>query len=372
MVCIRHSTAFVTCYAHLSSMAVSKGMVVGQGQVIGARRHDRPHERRAPALRDARRGHGARSRAVPRRIAHDPRHDRRRRRGCRPSTPAAASVRHDGRVHANGASAGPHSIAALELLSDVLAGVDEEHGSDQFFSRLAEAVCRLAADGPRGDLQLRRRAPPRPRRRRARGRARGLHRRRTSPSSRRRSRARRSRRIASSRCSRTTATTSPRTSPSSSATTRSSTSRSSRPAAGSASSSPSPPPARRRSTSSSATCCGCSARPSRSPRRRGSRRTETERARELEERIDFARDIHDGVVQRLFGVSLALSSEQPLTAEARARCAAEVRAALGELRSALQRPLGRSSPPTGTTLAAELDRLQRRAPRPRPRASKAR
>src|SRR5882757_2511474 len=56
----------------------------------------------------------------------------------------AALVRHDERVHANGDSAGPHSIAALELLSDVLAGVDEEHGSDQFFSRLAEAVCRLA------------------------------------------------------------------------------------------------------------------------------------------------------------------------------------------------------------------------------------
>ncbi|MBA3745990.1 MAG: GAF domain-containing protein [Solirubrobacterales bacterium] len=82
-----------------------------------------------------------------------------------------------------------------------------------------------------------------------------------------------------------------------------------------------------------------------------------ERARELEERIDFARDIHDGVVQRLFGVSLALSSEKPLSAEARARCGAEVRAALSELRSALQRPLGRSSPATGTTLAAELERL---------------
>ncbi|MEA2138134.1 MAG: hypothetical protein QOG56_1284 [Solirubrobacteraceae bacterium] len=82
-----------------------------------------------------------------------------------------------------------------------------------------------------------------------------------------------------------------------------------------------------------------------------------ERARELEERIDFARDIHDGVVQRLFGVSLALSSAQTLSAEARARCAVEVRAALGELRSALQRPLGRSSAPTDTTLAAELDRL---------------
>ena len=82
-----------------------------------------------------------------------------------------------------------------------------------------------------------------------------------------------------------------------------------------------------------------------------------ERARELEERIDFARGIHEGVVQRLFGVSLVLSSEQPLTAEARERCAREVGAALGELRSALQRPLGRSSAPTGTTLRDELDRL---------------
>ena len=83
-----------------------------------------------------------------------------------------------------------------------------------------------------------------------------------------------------------------------------------------------------------------------------------ERARELEERIDFARTIHEGVVQRLFGVSLVLSSEQSLTAEARARCAQEIGAALGELRSALQRPLGRSSAPTGTTLQAELERLR--------------
>ncbi len=86
--------------------------------------------------------------------------------------------------------------------------------------------------------------------------------------------------------------------------------------------------------------------------------THGERARELEERINFARLIHEGVVQRLFGVSLVLSSEQPLTPEARARCAMEVGAALGELRSALQRPLGRSSAPTGTTLRQELDRLR--------------
>jgi signal transduction histidine kinase len=86
--------------------------------------------------------------------------------------------------------------------------------------------------------------------------------------------------------------------------------------------------------------------------------TQGERARELEERIDFARSIHEGVVQRLFGVSLVLSSEQSLTPEARARCAQEVGAALSELRSALQRPLGRSAAPTGTRLKDELDRLR--------------
>src|SRR5919201_1749706 len=34
---------------------------------------------------------------------------------------------------------------------------------------------------------------------------------------------------------------------------------------------------------------------------------EQERARQLEDRIDLAREIHDGVIQRLFGVSMALS-----------------------------------------------------------------
>jgi signal transduction histidine kinase len=80
-----------------------------------------------------------------------------------------------------------------------------------------------------------------------------------------------------------------------------------------------------------------------------------ERARQLEDRIDLARDIHDRVIQRLFGVSLALSS--PLDDAARQRCADEVQTALGDLRAALQRPLGRAPRATGTTLAAELERL---------------
>lgn len=82
-----------------------------------------------------------------------------------------------------------------------------------------------------------------------------------------------------------------------------------------------------------------------------------ERARQLEERIDLARDIHDRVVQRLFGVSLVLSGEGALADGVRRRAAEEVQIALQDLRAALQRPLGRAARVTGTTLAAELDRL---------------
>ena len=89
----------------------------------------------------------------------------------------------------------------------------------------------------------------------------------------------------------------------------------------------------------------------------------SERARGLEERIDLAREIHDGVIQRLFGVLLALSSAgDELDAASRQRCAEEVRAALSDLRDALQRPLGRPSRATGTTLAAELGRLRAEHP----------
>ncbi len=84
---------------------------------------------------------------------------------------------------------------------------------------------------------------------------------------------------------------------------------------------------------------------------------QSERARQLEERIDLARDIHERVVQRLFGVSLVLSSGGALDATARERAAEEVQTALVDLRAALQRPLGRTPRATGTTLAAEVARL---------------
>ncbi|HZE06446.1 MAG TPA: GAF domain-containing protein [Solirubrobacteraceae bacterium] len=91
-----------------------------------------------------------------------------------------------------------------------------------------------------------------------------------------------------------------------------------------------------------------------------------ERNRRLGERLELAREIHERVMQRLFGVSLALSAEKPLDSEQRERCRVEMQDALGDLRSALERPLAPDARDTGTTLAAELARLVQ-APGPRVR-----
>ena len=82
-----------------------------------------------------------------------------------------------------------------------------------------------------------------------------------------------------------------------------------------------------------------------------------ERARQLAGRIDLAREIHERTVQRLFGVSLVLGSEHELSARERRRCHDEIQAALGDLRSALNRPLAPSVRATSTTLREALDRL---------------
>ena len=83
------------------------------------------------------------------------------------------------------------------------------------------------------------------------------------------------------------------------------------------------------------------------------------RARLLQARIDLAREIHERVVQRLFGVSLVLGSEHGLSEEVRQRCADEMQAALTDLRDALGRPLAHASLDTGATLREELARLGR-------------
>ena len=83
-----------------------------------------------------------------------------------------------------------------------------------------------------------------------------------------------------------------------------------------------------------------------------------ERARHLGERLGLAREIHERVLQRLFGVSLALSAEQPLERAERERCRVEMQEAIGDLRRALERPLAPLPLETGTTLADELERIR--------------
>jgi signal transduction histidine kinase len=82
-----------------------------------------------------------------------------------------------------------------------------------------------------------------------------------------------------------------------------------------------------------------------------------ELAKQLQERIDLAREIHEGVIQRLFGISMAFSADQELSAEARGRIGEELNGALRDLRTALGRPLGRMARPTQMTFAEEFGRL---------------
>jgi signal transduction histidine kinase len=85
--------------------------------------------------------------------------------------------------------------------------------------------------------------------------------------------------------------------------------------------------------------------------------TQHERARLLAERVDLAREVHERVMQRLFGVSLVLGAETGLTPEQRRRCADEIQAAVADLRHALARPLAPPRPDIGATLRQELERL---------------
>jgi signal transduction histidine kinase len=85
-----------------------------------------------------------------------------------------------------------------------------------------------------------------------------------------------------------------------------------------------------------------------------------ERGRRLSERIDLAREVHERVTQRLFGVSLALGSDRPLADEDQKRSAAEIEAALGDLREALIGSAGSSLMDLEEgALRSELDRLGR-------------
>lgn len=88
--------------------------------------------------------------------------------------------------------------------------------------------------------------------------------------------------------------------------------------------------------------------------------TQQQHARVLAERIDLTREVHERVMQRLFGVSLAIGSPHELGDDERERCADEIRAALADLRDALSRPLAPiATTAGGATLRDELDRLGR-------------
>ena len=91
-----------------------------------------------------------------------------------------------------------------------------------------------------------------------------------------------------------------------------------------------------------------------------------ERNRHLAERLGLAREIHERVLQRLFGVSLALSAEAPLSADERERCRMEMQQAL---RSA---PGFRAPARTGCARDRADARRGARAARRRARAAGAR
>ena len=82
----------------------------------------------------------------------------------------------------------------------------------------------------------------------------------------------------------------------------------------------------------------------------------------LADRIDLAREIHERVVQRVFGVVMALQSGALLDEADQRRAAAELGAALDDLRDAMARPLAATPRHTVLTLHEELLRLAANAP----------
>ncbi|CAN5518025.1 hypothetical protein BH10ACT11_BH10ACT11_20650 [soil metagenome] len=90
--------------------------------------------------------------------------------------------------------------------------------------------------------------------------------------------------------------------------------------------------------------------------------SQRERARRLSDRITLTREIHEHVIQRLFGVTLALGADGDLGDKERKRCERELQGVVGELRSALSRPLAGTRRETEVTLREVVSRLQRRRP----------
>lgn len=88
-----------------------------------------------------------------------------------------------------------------------------------------------------------------------------------------------------------------------------------------------------------------------------------ERAHRLADRIILTREIHERVIQRLFGLMLVLGADGELSAPHRRRAHEEVRAVMAELRGALDRSLAPQERATKITLKRLLRRLQLAEPR---------
>ncbi len=82
-----------------------------------------------------------------------------------------------------------------------------------------------------------------------------------------------------------------------------------------------------------------------------------ETARRLSERISLIQQIHERVIQRLFGLLLALGSEEALSADQRATCHDEVREVLHQLRTALGSSLAPSARRSGATVRQITERV---------------
>src|ERR1700759_834344 len=87
-----------------------------------------------------------------------------------------------------------------------------------------------------------------------------------------------------------------------------------------------------------------------------------ESERRLAERVELTRDLHENAIQRLFGVALAIGSEEELSTQERRRCQEELRSVVADLRRALTRPLDPPERPTKACLGELLDRLTARRP----------
>jgi len=79
---------------------------------------------------------------------------------------------------------------------------------------------------------------------------------------------------------------------------------------------------------------------------------------QLSERLELARELHDSVIQRLFGITALLRSEEPLRERERERIAEEAERAMHELREVIERPLVPTDlDDSALTLVEELARV---------------